>query len=243
MSNSQHPQNIGKFNYKLVKIDTTNGSLEGGKGAFLRSFHHQYKRYDVENDLGLQRSSCHTTSSSSDINGTDNREVEDRQVLEQFLQMAFAEEIARFDRVRQNGQSADGKTVEYFFQVEGHAIENQMQEREEVKVVGYASLQHKPSDNHCYIHQLGVCPSHWGSGIGKSLVFALRDIDSEKVSGENILPSDLGVSSISILTRRINEEGIDFYKHIGFDEVVLQATEDDYLDFTKYIQMEWKEKD
>jgi len=103
-------------------------------------------------------------------------------------------------------------------------------EDEDSSVVGYASIQCEPLKNHCYIHQLGVSPEHWGHGVVRKLVFALKE------SGYH---PDL--SSISILTRRINQEGVDFYKHIGFEEVSLQATQDSYLDFTKYIQLKWEE--
>jgi len=94
--------------------------------------------------------------------------------------------------------------------------------------VGYASIQCKPFKNHCY--QLGVCPKHWGRGVGRKLVFALKE--------SGCYPD---ISSITLLTRRINQEGINFNKHIGFEEVSLQATQESFLDFMKYMQLKWEE--
>lgn len=206
--------------YKLVRIE--NGNLDAAKEAFLRSFHYQYKQYDPVKDLGLEP-----------IEGTpsNDKAKDDRQILELFLQIAFSEETGRFDNIVQNGQKDGGQTVEYFFQVESRRHPPAAPgEDEDSSVVGYASIQCEPFKNHCYIHQLGVSPEHWGHGVGRKLVFALKE------SGYH---PDL--SSISILTRRINQEGIDFYKHIGFEEVSLQATQDSFLDFTKYIQLKWEE--
>jgi|UniRef100_A0A6T7JSB4 ribosomal protein S18 acetylase RimI-like enzyme len=209
--------------YNLVKVE--DGNLDAAKEAFLVAFHHQYKKYDTVKDLGLKP----LAAPSGD------KEKDDHEVLEHFLQMGFAEEITRFEKILQNGQQDDGQTIEYFFQVEGPTSSPvALPENEEngKTVVGYAGIQYEPSKNRCYIHQLGVSPKHWGCGIGRKLVFALV---------ESGCHPDL--SSISLLTRRINQEGIDFYKHIGFQEVSLQATQDDYLDFTKYIQLEWEKEE
>lgn len=139
-------------------------------------------------------------------------------ILDKFLELSFDEETTRFQEMLQNGAKS-GDISEYFFQVETNDNE----------VVGYASMQHDEMKKKCYIHQLGVKPNHWGRGIGRQLVFALEN--------SNIC-NDL--SSVCVLTRRINQEGIDFYKRIGFEEVTLDATGDSFLDFTKYIQLEWK---
>jgi|AntRauTorckE5430_2_1112549.scaffolds.fasta_scaffold01641_10 hypothetical protein len=41
----------------------------------------------------------------------------DRQILEQFQQIAFSEETGSFDNIVQNGQKDGGETVECSFQV------------------------------------------------------------------------------------------------------------------------------
>lgn len=194
--------------YKLVRKEE--GTLDEAKAVFFDAFHAQYKKYDPITELGLKP----LEYPSGDV------ESANYTILDAFLQMAFEEETARFDNILQNGQQADGETIEFFYQVETAST-----------VVGYASIQFEPSKCHCYVHQLGVSSNHWGRGIGKKLVFALRE--------SGICP---GLQRVSVLTRRINQEGINFYKHMGFEEVHLDATDDDFLDFTKYIQLEWKKK-
>ena len=184
------------------------GSLADAKKVFFDAFHSQYKKYDPIKELGL--AALETPSG--------NIEKDKYHILDKFLALSFDEEVKRFDDILKNGPSKDSNT-EYFFQVETSS---------DNEVVGYASMQYNSAKRKCYIHQLGVKPDHWGNGIGRQLVFALRD------SG---ICSDL--SSICVLTRRINQEGIDFYKRIGFAEVSLDATGDSFLDFTKYIQLEW----
>lgn len=192
--------------YKLVrKVD---GSLVDGKKVFFQAFHLQYKKYNPIKDLGLK-----PLESPSGDTDKDNYLI-----LDKFLELSFDEETTRFQEMLQNG-AKKGDISEYFFQVETN----------ENEVVGYASMQHDELQKKCYIHQLGVKPTHWGKGIGRQLVFALDNFN---------ICTDL--SSVCVLTRRINQEGIDFYKRIGFEEVTLDATDDSFLDFTKYIQLEWK---
>jgi len=240
MPSRQDPQS--QQGYTLVKL-LGHGNLDAAKQIFLRSFHHQYKKYDPVMDLGLKPLKPLKVEPSLETNADNNNEDNDNdnhRILEAFLQMAFAEEIGRFVKIHNEGQPSNGQCIEYFFQVEESKKgtrssvslakdDNRDNTEKAAEVVGYASIQYEPSKNHCYIHQLGVCPKHWGRGIGRKLVFALV---------EGGWHPDL--ASISVLTRRINQEGIDFYKHIGFEEVSFQAKQDDYLDFTKYIQLEWK---
>lgn len=190
------------------------GRLENAQNVFLLAFHHQYKAFHPIHDLKLK------PPDNTDIQKNNTLSEKTKFALvDTFLRDAFKEEKARFEKAKENNGIVQNKH-EYFVQLE----------TEDKKVVGFASFQHNPETHHCYIHQLAIIPEHQGKGMGKKMVFALRE-----------LKIDPKLSSVALLTRRINQSAIAFYRHLGFNEVEYSKTAGNKpLNTTRYIQMNWQ---
>lgn len=94
------------------------------------------------------------------------------------------------------------------------------------EIVGYASFDMNDRQDSAYIRQLAVTPKFWSKGIGKKLVFA-------------IINQFESIKHLSLVTRRVNTIGVEFYKHIGFKE---SSFSHEGLDPKLYIGFEWNKE-
>ena len=93
------------------------------------------------------------------------------------------------------------------------------------KVLGYASFDVEEKERQileAYIRLLAVAPLAQGKGIGRELV-------------NSILEKQPHLSRLYLVTRRVNEQAIGFYKHIGFQE---SSDRHEGFDPTLYIGLE-----
>jgi ribosomal protein S18 acetylase RimI-like enzyme len=72
-------------------------------------------------------------------------------------------------------------------------------------VVGYASFEINNSKEEVYLRQLAVTPEKKGKGIGKYLVFSIKERYHQ-------------VKKITLKVRLVNKNGLDFYERLGFQK-------------------------
>lgn len=95
------------------------------------------------------------------------------------------------------------------------------------ELVGWATFELEPGDRSAaYMNLLAVLPEKQHLGIGKALVFSIRSSD--------LFPE---VNTISLLIRKINLRGLEFYKKIGFLPCDYQR--DNFVDTSLLTGLRW----
>lgn len=98
------------------------------------------------------------------------------------------------------------------------------------ELVGLVSFEKMPErPNSVYVRQLAIDPAYQGLGIGKYLLFSIKEDPS-------LLPD---TKSIYLVTRRFNQKAIGFYQRLGFR--LGTYTREGY-DPSRYVGLEWREK-
>jgi len=97
-------------------------------------------------------------------------------------------------------------------------------------LVGWATFATEPEDADArYMNLLIVDPKFQGLGVGKSLVFSLKNL--------GIHPN---LQRINLFVRKVNQRGYEFYDHLGFTKNLNYQRTDNHVQMKFLEALTWE---